>query len=353
LIFAAGVTVIFAATGAAIDYSTAAAKHTQLSAAVDSAVLGVAYHVAHDGAAAADNIASYQALASQFLSVNGPSGASVAEVHICLYSGNQDCTISNGHQLTNGQVYVRGTDTYNRVFGSVADLGKSKTETLNAAATATAVLLPQSLTFNLQGAKGWYYKTMQIWVHVPGASSDTLVASYVYQPTSLTATATFTVYDAQLGRNVSPSGAGTGTFTGPATVTLGSYDNAYVTMNVQTDPCPPGQDYTGTAANFHGANSCTTTAHGVNTQGLSVTTDVNTPAAAAAHSQYLYINFIEEPANTVIPLTTLFPCGQTVNHQWEDNGNTPGYGLGPQADFFYAVTTVCATNVASSAYLSN
>jgi Flp pilus assembly protein TadG len=353
LIFAAGVTVVLAATGAAIDYSTAAMKHTQLSAAVDSAVLGVADRVARDGTAAANNVAAYKALASQFLSVNGPSGSTVAEVHVCLTSGQEDCTVSGGRQLTNGQVYVRGADTYNRVFGSVADLGKTKIETLNAAATASAALLPQSLTFNLQGAKGWYYKTMQIWVHVPGASSDTLMASYVYQPTSLSATASFSVYDALLGHNVSPSGAGTGTFTGPTTVTLGSYDNAYVTMNVQTDPCPPGKNYTGAAASFVGLSSCTTTAQGVNTQGISVTTDANTPAAAAAYSQYLYINFTEEPANTVLPITTLFPCGQTVNHQWEDGGNTPGAGLGVQADFFYGVTTVCATNVASTTHLSN
>ena len=105
-------------------------------------------------------------------------------------------------------------------------------------------------------------------------------------------------------------------------------------MNVQTDPCPPGQNYTGTPANFHGTSSCTTTANGVVTQGVSVTTDAKTPTAAEAYSQYLYINFAEQPANTVIPLTTLFPCGQTVAHEWEDGGNAPGPSYGVRRPTF-------------------
>jgi hypothetical protein len=65
--------------------------------------------------------------------------------------------------------------------------------------------------------------------------------------------------------------------------------------------------------------------------------------------------------------TTLFPCGQTVGHEWEDGGSIVGTsfstalssaenaGTTPQQDFFYTVATTCGPEpgVTASGYYSS
>ena len=65
--------------------------------------------------------------------------------------------------------------------------------------------------------------------------------------------------------------------------------------------------------------------------------------------------------------TTLFPCGQTVGHEWEDGGSIVGTSYStalssaqnasttPQQDFFYTVSTTCGPEpgVTASGYVSS
>jgi Flp pilus assembly protein TadG len=65
--------------------------------------------------------------------------------------------------------------------------------------------------------------------------------------------------------------------------------------------------------------------------------------------------------------TTMFPCGQTVGHEWEDGGSIVGTSYAtalssaenasttPQQDFFYSVSTTCGAEpgVAASGYTSS
>ena len=57
--------------------------------------------------------------------------------------------------------------------------------------------------------------------------------------------------------------------------------------------------------------------------------------------------------STSVSATTMFPCGQTVGHEWEDGGSIVGSTYNsalssatsatttPQQDFFYTVATTC------------
>ena len=89
--------------------------------------------------------------------------------------------------------------------------------------------------------------------------------------------------------------------------------------------------------------------------------------------QFVFVNFYPAQAvtntnvfSTSVSATTMFPCGETVGHEWEDGGSIVGTSYSsalssatsatttPQQDFFYTVTTTCGPEpgMAANGYYS-
>ena len=194
LIFAAGVTVVLAATGAAIDYSTAGMKHTQLSAAVDSAVLGVADAIAHDGTAAVNNVAAYKALAS-----------AVPERQ---RAERRDRRRSSRLPLPAAPRTALSTAAGSSPTAKSISVGRTPTIGSSAASRTSARPRPRRSMpppppprrfcrnrspSTCRARRAGITRPCRSGRICPAPSSDTLMASYVYQPTNLNTTATFTV----------------------------------------------------------------------------------------------------------------------------------------------------------------
>lgn len=230
--------------------------------------------------------------------------------------------------------------------------------TVRASATATnqTARTPSTVIFTLTGAYGWYWKEIDLYVHTVGASKDTLLASYFYQPVDLSA----------------QGGRGTGTTTaqflsggamvsGPVNTSVSpgsNYDNAYLTMTVYTDGCGPGMAPTTSQSGSTTTYSCVASGTKVQTSRYSSTTYTKTATPVvystsnAAQSRNLFVNGVNMYSTTTAPsIMQILPCanGQTTatnTHAWEDtpySGSLTG-GSWSNQDIFFSVQTSCASN---------
>lgn len=439
LLFAAGLLTTVIVTAAAVDYSTAVTTRVRLQAGVDSATLAAAKQGAADPSLYLSSSSALKTAAQAYLTANGPANATISDFHACLVSGG-DCTTSSGKTLQVGQFYSEGTTTYTPLFNNVSWLPGSSSQTLTSSATAGASLQwPQSLTMNLVGAKGWYYKAVTLYelpfANGSPASAYTTAATWVYQPTSLSTasgSANVTVGTDQANGmtnlKLGSLGSGYGTLTGPTSVSLGQYADLFMVESVMQGPCPPSKpwllgnyassSYTYPAACYatqalaqSAANSkCTGKSGSQLTSCLSPYTPTqesvgwnvcseselnqgSNPAYSSYNSicnprtgsnasynssnaqswQFIFVNFYPTQSvqntnvfSTSVSATTLFPCGQTVGHEWEDGGSIVGttYATAlssaqnasttPQQDYFYTVATTCGPEpgMAADGYFS-
>ncbi len=224
---------------------------------------------------------------------------------------------------------------------------------IHASATATnqTARTPSTVIFTLTGAYGWYWKEIDLYVHTVGASSDTLLASYFYQPVDLSA----------------QGGRGTGTTTaqflsggamvsGPVNTSVSpgtNYDNAYLTMTVYTDGCGPGMAPTtsqsGSTTNYKCVTSGTKTSRTTYTK---TATPVIYSTSNAAQSRNLFVNGVNMYSATTPPsIMQILPCAKgdttaTNTHAWEDtpySGSLTG-GSWSNQDIFFSIQTSCASN---------
>ena len=428
LMFAAGLLTTVILTGAALDYSDGVWTRTRLQSAVDSATLAVAKQGSQNPSQYINNVAALRTFAQQFLTANGPANTTVADFHACLLAGG-DCTTANGTTLQVGQFYTKGSVTYTPLLNNIAALGGPGQQTLSGSAIAGANLLwPQTLTLNLIGAKGWYYKTVSLYVlpYANGAAANAYsqLATWTYQPQNLgTPSGAANVNigsdpaNGMTNLKFSQLGAGYGTLTGPTTVNLGQYADVFMVENVMQGPCPPstpwmpknwssgsytfpGKCYATQAAaqtavnalitancGAHPTQSCRNTysppvqeSVGYNVCSESELNSGSNPAYSSYNSicnpysggnasynssnsqswQFVFVNFLPAQSyqntnvfSTSVSSTSLFPCNQTVGHEWEDGGSIVGSTYAqalssaqnastlPQQDFFYTVSSTC------------
>lgn len=265
--------------GAAIDLMRASNYRGQLQAAADAAALA--------GVAA-----------------RGASRASVADT--VLQSNLAGSGVSgSGAWTTNADGSFTGT-----VAGQVKTLFMkiARINDINVAATATAGLVneisPTSVTFTLNYAKGFYWKKVTLWTHTPGDAGDTLRATYIYQPDDL-------------------RGEGSGSTTGPlgSAITLGTnYDSAHLEMEVSPDGCAPGyapEHPEALAGDTNYLHPFTCVPVGQNSAVKTVTTytlKTNDPATA----DHLFIDGTQLSKGATAAVSSLFKCGGSVTHMWED-----------------------------------
>ncbi|MEI2736306.1 MAG: pilus assembly protein TadG-related protein [Rhodoblastus sp.] len=310
--------------GASIDYGRSVGAQQKLQAAVDAAML----------AALQAPSANRVAVATKILDASlGNSGISASWTQ--SPTQNFDGSFTGTAQANVSTIFMKIA----RV--NAMSVSASATVELPSAQTASTV------SFSLTGAYGWWWKKVELYIHTAGATSDTLLASYVYQPVTLSA----------------QSGRGTGTttasfLTGGAmvaglvntAVAMGSaYDNAYLKMTVYTDGCGPGMaGYTTSSGSVTTQNcvvSGTQVQTGTNRYGQATYTTYTKSTSPSVYStnsastaQYLFVNGVQLPANSTPTIFTLLPCDQTSTHAWEDGG---GWA---QQDIFFSVATTCSAN---------
>lgn len=310
--------------GASIDYGRSVGAQQKLQAAVDAAML----------AALQAPSANRTTVATQILNAS-------------LSASGIDASWSQAPtQNFDGSFTGVARANVSTIFMKIA---RVNTMTISASATVElpAAQTASSVSFSLTGAYGWWWKKVELYIHTAGAASDTLLASYVYQPVTLSA----------------ESGRGTGTttasfLTGGAMVAgavntgvgMGSsYDNAYLKMTVYTDGCGPGMaGYTTSSGSVTTQNcvaSGTRVQTGTNRYGQPTYTTYTKTANPTVYStnsastaQYLFVNGTQLPANSTPTIFTLLPCSQTSTHAWEDGG---GWA---QQDIFFSVATTCSAN---------
>jgi Flp pilus assembly protein TadG len=341
-IFALSTTAVMFSVGAAVDYSRAVTSRAKLQSAVDSAVLAAIQAPAAERVSRATSILQAN-LAASGITANWSTAPTL----------NADGSIS---AIAAGSI-------------TTAALAVAGINTINLAASATAKIVqktvqsPANMTFTLTGASGWYWKKVDLYKHEPNAASDTLLASYVYQPTSLNNGGTGTVTAQFLTAGAMASGPV------DTTVPLGStYDNAYLTMTVYSDGCGPGYgpQHSDFASNSSYWNPFACMAVGSTWTSTSTvwnsyqrkyvtTTTTNTVAKTTAPVVYstgdastahnLFVNGVELPNGAAPNFFSLFACGGTTTHDWEDTPwANPLPGSWSQQDIHFTVTSTCAAN---------
>ena len=332
--FAVSAVAAMALMGAGIDYGRAVGAHAKLQNAVDQAMLAALQAPATTRLSVANSILN-AALAGSGLSASWSIAPTVT---------------------ANGALTGTATGTLSSVMNGLTGVTQLVTSATSTVAYSKASV-PSNVVFALTGGYGWYWKEIDLFVHQPGASADTLLASYVYQPVDLsggggrgtgTLTANFNINGVMTGNAVSTP------------VVLGStYDNIYLKMTVYSDGCGPNMAPTtsqsGSTTNYSCIASGTKVQTGENWWGQATYTTYTKSASPAyyatndpntAHNLFIGNPEVDLPNNAVPSIFTLLPCGQTVQHAWEDTpwaNPLPG-SWSTQDIFFNVQATSCAQN---------
>ncbi|MDE2578475.1 MAG: hypothetical protein KGL46_06715 [Hyphomicrobiales bacterium] len=233
----------------------------------------------------------------------------------------------------------------------------STTVGAQAQALRTQNYTPQTLSFAISGATGWYWKQVDLYVHTAGDAGDTLMASFIYQPVNLNLAtgATSALFRNSAGQMV--AGAVT------QTIALNSgFDKIYMKMSVYSDGCGPGMAPTTPMQGSTTSYKCVASGTTVNRTTYTKTTQptiyaTNDPNTA----QNLFIGLVEGTSNVgktqlapgkVPSIFTLMPCGggasNNVQYAWEDTPpGSPGVGSWAQQDFIFNVALTCSTGNAN------
>lgn len=203
--------------------------------------------------------------------------------------------------------------------------------------------MPDTITITLDSAKGWFWKRVSIWAHLPGETSDRQVAALEYQATTL-------------------FNEGSGTVSGPLGQAISlprGYDHVYLKMEVSPDGCgptavpryPEAIQYSDTR--YWSPYECVSSGQ----TSKSIIFEKRTDDALMAH--HLFVDGRQLPAGSAHILTML-PCGTSVTHAWEDTAyydpNDPEIvGAWRTQDIVFTVDTTCRENpsYAGGAYLTD
>ena len=319
--------------GAAVDYNRTGPATANLQAALDSALL-----------------AGVMANGTQVATAQKQFAAAVATEPFqnasASFTLNADKTLSGAASAA--------------VKTSVMAIANYSTMPINAAGAAQPGQprqTPSVVSFTLTGAYGWYWKEVDLYVRHPGDESDTLEASYTYQPTDTsgedgrgtgTTSAQFNVNGVMTPNAISTP------------VTLGdSYNKVYLKMTVYSDGCGPkmaapvplGSNET----NFTCVQADVPIETGVNRRDRPRYATYEKTAGPAyystddpstAHNLFIGDPEIDLPDDAKPDIFALIPCGATVQHSWEDTPwGDPRPGSWSTQDIFFNVSaTSCQTN---------
>lgn len=296
---ALAVPVVIVAAGSAVDYTVATTEKTKLQQVADSAVL--AGGAVFDGT----NFSTAQAVAVRYIK---------GQVETATDEQNSD-----DKALTNKVKYkVSSSDKTLKVWlqksvpTSLMKIASIDKVDVGVSASALSPMKPEKITFTPTKAQGWYFKKISVLVLRKGATTEELLGTVIYQPTTQT-----------------NGGQGTYVANPSGTIDLGKYTNLALRMDIKYDGCDIG--YKATVKNS--AVSCKKDSGNSykNYNAVLRTDDPNT-------SNHLFVDGKQVPIGVKASLEKYFGCSKKQEHAWEDGGGWD------RQDFFYTVTATCGAD---------
>lgn len=285
------------AAGMAIDYTTAVSQKTNLQEIADGAVLAGAK--IYDG--------------TNFDAAKAEAQAFIDAYAISTPVGLTSNITSDGNTL---QVALTGS-----VPTTLMRLGNIDNVNVSVNSSSFSPPKPQKVTLTPTKAQGYYYKIVTIRVVRPNTTSEVVLGTVVYQPTTH-----------------NDSGQGTMTANPTGAIDLGKYTKLVLQMDIKNDGCPLNK-----TAHVDGQNSVTC---GKSSRDADKKYDLTLRTDNPDTSYYLFVNGVQLPKGTVVPIANYFGCAQPQSHAWEDGGGWE------RQDFFYTISSVCASADGDSARLT-
>ncbi|WP_438751820.1 TadE/TadG family type IV pilus assembly protein [Pararhizobium sp. O133] len=296
---AVAVPVIIVAAGSAVDYTVANSDRTNLQQVADSAVL--AGGAVFDGT----NFAVAEAAAVHYIK---------GQVETATDEQNSD-----DKALTNKVKYkVSSSDKTLRVWmqksvpTSLLKIANIDKVDVSVSASALSPMKPEKITFTPTKAQGWYFKKISVLVLRKGATTEELLGTVVYQPTTQT-----------------NGGQGTYVANPAGTIDLGKYTNLALRMDIKNDGCDIG--YKATVKNS--AVTCKKD-NGASYKTYNTVLRTDDPNT----SNHLFVDGKQVPIGVKASLEKYFGCSKKQEHAWEDGGGWD------RQDFFYTVTATCGAD---------
>jgi Flp pilus assembly protein TadG len=286
ILFALLIMPLLTAAGSAIDFVRASNAKANLQIIADSAALasGATYNGYNKDAAIS---------AGQSMFDNAASKLPLGTTHSIEISG----------QTTRVHIQSTSKNLIMNIFGY-------DSLPISVAAQALTPMAPKNIAIIPTHAQGWFYKKVSIIVIRPNKTSEEIVGTVTYQPTTQ-----------------ANGGNGEMVKVPNSAIQLGDYSKLVLKMEIKKDGCPIGQE----AKILFSKVTCTKTTKQSMQKYDSIlkTDDPNT-------SDHLYIDGKQLPKGVLSPLNDILECNKKPSHAWEDGG-----GISVQ-DFFYTVEPTCA-----------
>ncbi|MGH6752926.1 MAG: TadE/TadG family type IV pilus assembly protein [Bradyrhizobium sp.] len=316
-LFAASIVPIVAIVAVGVDYGRASKARMQDQQVLDAALVAAAGQ--RDATKAR---AMFTAMLSQGLQAGSAATPLVVDT-------------SNPAAF---QVSAAVNGASNMAFGSIAG---GLSIPYKAQGSALAGYKPTSANVTVNYVKGYWYKVITLFVHRPGAASDTALATITYQPVNLQSNGGVGVGTATISGPglTTVSAAGLNLSLASGVIQLGDYDKLYFKMSVKKANCAPGYKLSSQSTNTN--VKCVTTTGSATFDAVFQTDDPNT-------SEYLFVDGKQQPHGVVVPVGTMMPCATVgAKQEWEDGG-----GFASQ-DFGFTILSACLTPDANNVRLTN
>ncbi|KQS89669.1 MULTISPECIES: TadE/TadG family type IV pilus assembly protein [unclassified Rhizobium] len=291
--------VVIVAAGSAVDYTVATTEKTRLQEVADSAVL--AGGAVFDGT----NFAAAEAVTVHYIKgqVNTATDEEITEDKALANKVKYKVTASD---KTLKVVLQKSVPT------SLMQIANIDTVDVGVTASALSPMKPEKITFTPTKAQGWYFKKISVLVLRKGATTEELLGTVIYQPTTQT-----------------NGGQGTYVANPAGTIDLGKYTNLALRMDIKNDGCDIG--YKATVKNS--AVSCAKN-NGASYKSYNAVLRTDDPNT----SNHLFVDGKQVPVGVKASLEKYFGCAKKQEHAWEDGGGWD------RQDFFYTVTATCGAD---------
>lgn len=295
--------VVLVAGGSAVDYSVAFSEKSKLQDIADGAVL------AGGGVFDGSNFSTAKAMAEKFIAARAKGALDEEAIN---EETNPDEKLSVLRYKVSAKDNTLTVTMTKPVPTSLMKIASINSVNVSVTASALSPMKPEKITFTPTKAQGWYYKKISILVLRKGATTEDVVGTVVYQPTT-------------------QAGGGSGTYVAnpKGIIDLGKYTNLALRMDIKNDGCDIG--YKATVK-----NSTVTCNKSTKTADQSFNSVLRTDDPAT--SNHLFVDGKQVPLGVKASLERYFGCTKTQDHAWEDGGGWD------RQDFFYTVTATCGAD---------
>lgn len=295
--------VVLVAGGSAVDLSVALSEKSRLQDIADGAVL------AGGGVFDGTNFSTAKSMAEKFIA---------AQTTGALDEETNNAGAKPDEKIAVLRYKVRAKDNTLTVTmtkpvpTSLMKIASIDAVNVSVAASALSPMKPEKITFTPTKAQGWYYKKISILVTRKGQTTEEVVGTVTYQPTT-------------------QANGGSGTYVANPTgvIDLGSYTNLALRMDIKEDGCDIGKKATL-------KNSQVTCTNDTDKKYKTYNNVLRTDDPAT--SNHLYVDGKQVPLGVRASLEKYFGCTKMQNHAWEDGGGWE------RQDFFYTVTATCGAD---------